>query len=136
MRSVKPRVSLLFILADNAALDVAGVDARHGAIKRFNSCHNQLAIAPASRPIHPAYGARFRMTSANAAEFDRAFPSNNTCPASSTVTLVIPIGKLELHVPQDRAGGSRSNSLNATSAGSRCFWRCWPRWEPALAKAR
>jgi hypothetical protein len=41
---------------------------------RFSSCHSQLAMAPVSKPIRPAWGARLRITSASAPGSERALP--------------------------------------------------------------
>src|SRR5258708_7420700 len=55
-----------------------------GRPTRLSSCHSQLAIAPVSKPIRSAVGARFLITRANALGSDAALPSNRTVPFSST----------------------------------------------------
>jgi len=50
---------------------------------RFSSCHSQLAMAPVSKPIRTASGARLAISLASAPGSERALPSKTMRPLSS-----------------------------------------------------
>jgi hypothetical protein len=60
-----------------------------GRPTRLSSCQSQLAVAPVSKPIRTASGARVRSNAVKVPGSDLALPSNRTLPDSSTRSLTL-----------------------------------------------
>ncbi len=70
-------------------MGLARVNADDRQADRLNSCQSQLAMAPVSKPMRSASGARLPIARASAPGSDETLPSNNTFPSKSRTHMAV-----------------------------------------------